>query len=168
MTNALSNINELKDKLSEQIKVSIFNMLPDDKIAELVEAEINAFFDEPGTEYWAVTQQSGYGHDQRAKIMARVSPFRLIVWNQLTKHLESNLDELFKSPEFIERCHIGDESVKEDIRNKSMSRQESIALGMASVLFDKMIGESLLRANLDTKSALEIAVRNVMVENGHL
>lgn len=168
MTSALSNMNDLKDKLSEQIKVSIFNMLPDDKIAELVDAEINAFFEEPGAEYWAVIQQSGYGSDQRAKIMARVSPFRLIVWNQLTKHLESNLDELFKSPEFIKRCHIGDESVKKDIQSKAMNRQEQIALGMASIVFDRMISESLITASEQTKSALEIAVRNVMIFNEHL
>lgn len=168
MTSALSNMNDLKDKLSEQIKVSIFNMLPDDKIAELVDAEINAFFEEPGAEYWAVIQQSGYGSDQRAKIMARVSPFRLIVWNQLTKHLESNLDELFKSPEFIKRCHIGDESVKKDIQSKAMNRQEQIALGMASIVFDRMISESIITASQQTKSALEIAVRNVMIFNEHL
>ncbi|EKZ9178192.1 hypothetical protein RFA54_001648 [Vibrio vulnificus] len=168
MTNALSNINDLKDKLSEQIKVSIFNMLPDDKIADLVEEEIKAFFEEPCAEYWAVTQQSGYGSDQRAKIMARVSPFRLIVWNQLSKHLERNLDELFGSPEFIARCQIGDESVKDDIQNQAMSRQERIALGMASVLFDRMVGDSLLNATRETKSALYFAVQNVMSENGHL
>lgn len=168
MNNALSNINDLKDKLSEQIKVSIFNMLPEDKIAELVDAEIKAFFEETGAEYWAVTQQSGYGSDQRAKIMAKVSPFRLIVWNQLTKHLESNLDELFKSPEFIKRCHIGDESVKKDIQSQAMNRQEKIALGMASIVFDRMICDSLFGANQEIKSALQIAVRNVMIESGHL
>lgn len=168
MSNALSNINDLKEKLSEQIKVSIFNMLPDDKIAELVDSEIKSFFDEPGAEYWAVTQSSRYGEDQKAKIMARVSPFRLIVWNQLTKHLESNLDELFRSPDFIDRCKIGDQSVKDDIQKLAMTRQEKIALGMASVLFDRMISESLMNAEYQTKSALKLAVRNVMIEDGQI
>lgn len=170
MSNELvTNMGDIKDKISEQIKVSIFNMLPEDKITQMVEDEINAFFEAPGANYWAVEQTgSTYARSEKTVIQAKVSPFRLLVWNQLNDHLKSQLDSLFDSPEFIHRCAIGDGQVKEDIQKAAMTRQESIALSMASLLFDRMIGDTILMGAQETKSAIQMAVFNILAENNQL
>jgi hypothetical protein len=169
MQNQLANMGDLKEKISEQIKVSIFNLLPEDKITQMVEGEINAFFEEASANYWTIEESGGaYGGSRREAIKARVSPFRLLVWNQLSKHLEQQLKELFESEEFISRCVIGDADVKKDIQDAAMLRQERIALNLASSMFDRMIGESLLSGQAETSSALHIAVRNVLIESGKL
>lgn len=171
MSNDLVNMNDLKTKVSEQIKVAIFNLLPDDKIADMVEVEINAFFEEPGSNFWAVEESRGgsmYNSNNKAVIQAKVSPFRLMVWSQLQKHLSDQLDEIFKSDEFTTRCQIGDGQVKDDIQKAAMTRQEQIALSMSSVMFDRMIGESIMMGTNETKSAIEMAVFDVLGRSGKL
>ena len=46
MNNELINAADIKEKVVEQVKVSFMNLIPEDSFAELVEKEINAFFEE--------------------------------------------------------------------------------------------------------------------------
>lgn len=160
----LMNMQDVQAKISEQVKVSMFNLIPDEKVQELVESEINAYF-EAGTANFFVKKESGYGSNQQS-IEAKVSPFRLLVWEQLNKVLSDKLQEIFKSPEFIERCIIGDGD-KAAIQDAAMARQEKIALSMAAMLFQRAIEESLRNAVYDTTGEINHSVSQIMAQHGN-
>lgn len=160
----LMNMKDVQAKISEQVKVSMFNLIPDDKIQELVESEINAYF-EAGTADFFVIKESGYQRNEQS-IQAKVSPFRLLVWEQLNKVMNVKLKEVFSSPEFLGRCIIGDED-KSNAESIAMDRQEKIALSMASTLFNNAISESLRMAAWDTQSDISQSVGLIMQNNLH-
>lgn len=160
----LMNMKDVQAKISEQVKVSMFNLIPDEKVQELVEGEINAYF-EAGTADFFATKESGYGRNQQS-IQAKVSPFRLLVWEQLNSVMSEKLKEVFNSPEFRTRCIIGDED-KTGLENVAMARQETIALQMASQVFTRAIEESLSIAACDTQSNISNSVGIIMQNNLH-
>lgn len=157
----LVTMKDVQDKIREQVKVSMFNLLPDEKVQELVEKEIAAYFD-CCTENFFVPSNH---HGSKLEIQAAVSPFRLLVWQQLNKVLSANLDKIFNSEEFIKRCIIGDATTG-DIESAAMVRQEKIALSMATLMFDSLISESLRRATYDTRSEISRGVVELLLQAG--
>lgn len=157
----LVTMKDVQDKILEQVKVSMFNLLPDEKVQELVEKEIAAYFD-CCTENFVVPSVH-YGN--KYEIKAAVSPFRLLVWQQLNDILSDNLNKIFKSEEFIKRCIIGDAATA-DIEKAAMVRQEKIALNMATIMFDRLISESLQKATYETRSDISNGIVGILLQAG--
>lgn len=153
----LMNMQDIKTQISEQIKVSLFNLLPEDKLVELVENELNAYFSEPVTEFWAVTETYDYSKPKLSGIAAKVSPFRLLVWTEINAQLKDSISAILESPEFYARCTLGDEA-SEAITRSAMSRQEAIALSMVTRAFDSVISETIRLSATDTNHSIRMSV----------
>jgi len=161
----LMNMQDVQAKISEQVKVSMFNLIPDEKVQELVENEISAYFESGTADFFAVKEKASYGSHEKQSIQSKVSPFRLLVWEQLNIVLGDKLQEIFKSPEFLSRCIIGDGD-KANIENSAMARQEKIAVGMAAIVFNQAITESLRVAAYDTRGDISQSIAAIMMQQG--
>ncbi|MGL4712440.1 MAG: hypothetical protein ACRCWP_07735 [Shewanella sp.] len=161
----LMNMQDVQAKISEQVKVSMFNLIPDEKVQELVESEISAYFESGTADFFAIKEKASYESHEKQSIQAKVSPFRLLVWEQLNSVLSAKIQEVFDSPEFLTRCVIGDGD-KVNIENAAMARQEKIAVGMASAVFNQAIAESLRMAVYDTRGDISQRIAIIMKQQG--
>lgn len=93
----LLNMNDLKVKITDQVKVSFFNLLPDDKFKELVDTEVKAFFEATSAEFTVaeISTAGYYGRSDRLKLTTPISPFRAIVWNECNKQVVDKIKGMF-------------------------------------------------------------------------
>lgn len=107
-------VNVLRDR----IRAAAMDLIPEEQLDKLIQSEIEAFFT-PDANFIFESKQTGYGN---TKMVAQVpvSPFRVIVWDQLRaivspmlekalvarqEHLKDMLEDYFKqkvSPDFNE------------------------------------------------------------------
>lgn len=115
-------MNELDSKqyvnvLRERIRAAVMDLIPEEQLDKLIQTEIEAFF-KPDADFIFESKQTGYGNKMVAQVP--VSPFRVIVWDQLRaivspmlekalvarqEHLKDMLEDHFKqkvSPDFNE------------------------------------------------------------------
>jgi len=90
---------EFNEKIVESLRNSIGMMLPEDKLAELVTKEFNAFLVEEVE--WKVEEQRGsWNSDAKMALVTRMSPFRKIVFDLIHTELNDKIRSVLSSPEF--------------------------------------------------------------------
>ena len=97
MDQNLLNMNDLKVKITDQVKISFFNLLPDDKFKELVDTEVKAFFEATSEEFSVaeVRNDGGYYRSDKLKMTTPISPFRAIVWAECHKQVVVKINNMF-------------------------------------------------------------------------
>jgi hypothetical protein len=76
--NELIKMDEVKEKINEQVKVSFFNLIPDDAFKKLVEQELNAFF-ETETTMTIEHNEGGYNSRETWAWRTKMTPFRQMI-----------------------------------------------------------------------------------------
>lgn len=147
----LTTFQQVQDKIKEQVKVQFFNMLPDDAFQKLIDEEINAFFEVKGAEY-TVKQSRGYNGD---KLVAELSPFRALVWEQVRELTKARMKVVFESEEFTQACASpGAESM---LRQAGVDRFDRLCIAMAGVFFGQMMDQAMFTVKQDVYNAVQNA-----------
>jgi len=133
MSNDLTTFQQVQEKIKESVKVQFFNMLPDEAFQAMIEKEIAAFFEVQGAEFTL----KGGSYD-RQKLIAEISPFRLMVWEQVKTLTAIRMKTVLESDEFKQACMgPGQES---QLKDCALSRFDSLAVAMAGeyMIFQNM------------------------------
>jgi hypothetical protein len=102
MQSSTSNLpisTEMQQNLSLRIKDMLMGMIPDDRINDMIQKEISAFFTEENAEFTFTEESAGYHSDKRQRMHTRVSPFRAMVWAECSKHAKKMIGDFFENPE---------------------------------------------------------------------
>ena len=98
MNNELMNMQDVREKIVESVKVNFFNLISEHKFQKLVNDEINEFF-EATTKEFKVENINNY--DKKiTRITTPISPFRALVWEQCNLIVSSKIQKYFQGPDY--------------------------------------------------------------------
>ena len=93
----LLNMEDIKTKIQESVKVRFFELLPDEKFKELVNTEVNDFFNATIQKFNIVNNSNNYYGNRTFELNTPISPFRAIVWNECNKLVQEKIQTIFNS-----------------------------------------------------------------------
>ena len=132
-----------QEKVGEQVKGMMFNMLPDDQFAALVKKEWDAFFEEPTEKIEVAKYSSGYQQPDRYHVQAAVSPFRTMVGGALIPELQKRMQTLMQSEEWqmtvSETWNDGVCEINAELSDAMQKRFEAMSMKMVQGLFQNMM-----------------------------
>lgn len=149
MTNELMNMQDLKEKITENVKLNFFNLIPDDKFEKLVNDEIKVFFEATSEEFSIIP--TSYNNNQ-IKITTPISPFRAIV--------STKIENYFKEDDF----QIGQEwegnEYKALLSDKFEKVLEEKANKLATAFFKDMFAMAIQNSIPDIVNATKNSISN--------
>ena len=165
MNNELINSADIKEKVVEQVKVSFMNLIPEDSFAELVEKELNAFFEEEKL----LTITNGNSWDgSRSGLKTEMTPFRQIVWQELYRIAKEKFEEI-KNGVFMEKVdQVWDEAKEEfiDVKiNRIEKMAEEQALAMSANAFQMIIQMALEASSQQITLDMDEKIKEVLRMN---
>ena len=150
MSQELATFQEVQDRIKESVKVQFFNLLPDEAFQKLIDAEINSFFEVKGSEYTFKSTSYNCG-----KLVAELSPFRVLVWEQVRELAKARMKAVFESEEFKQAC-MGP-GLTSELVEAGQDRFERLAVAMAGVFFRETMHQALFQAKNDIYNAVQSA-----------
>lgn len=172
---------DFKTKLSERIKDMLMDMIPEDKINGLIDAEIKAFFETPSesyvmtgeardrsTDYWAANKS--------VNITVKATPFRALVWGECHKYLDSKIKEVFQSPEFGghltkiwanlpgadgSNFPLMHQELVGNLTERHEAMLKSMVLDMAASMFTSMFKEAVQASGQLASQQIQTALANI-------
>jgi hypothetical protein len=157
MTNELMNMQDLKEKITENVKLNFFNLIPDDKFEKLVNDEIKAFF-ETTSEKFTIKGITNY--NKVSKLTTPISPFRAIVWNQCRDIVIARLEKHFRSPEFQTGSEYIDGDYRVLLSDKFEKVLEEKANKLAATFFRDMFAMAIQSSIPDIVNATKDSISN--------
>lgn len=156
---------EFQDNLSKKIKDQFFDMLPEEKFKELIEKEMSFFFDGAADFEIKSERHSGFGYAEGStKIVSKVTPFRLIIWECLNELCRERLQEFLHSDNL--KVVVGyDEHGAQQTHELSElldKKLEDMAATMAKNMFSNMFGAAVQQS----KQELEMTMHNALAQRG--
>lgn len=156
---------EFQDNLSKKIKDQFFDMLPEEKFKELIEKEMSAFFEDTADFEIKHERNSGFGYSEgSSKIISKVSPFRLIIWECLNELCRERLREFLDSDEL--RVGVGYDSEGRthtfELSELLDKKLEQMAMSMAKNMFRDMFGQAVQAA----KNDIDMTMQNAFAQRG--
>lgn len=82
----------IQEKMTEQVRKVIFDMLPEDSINSLIEKEFKAYFESPDSPFRVTRIEDRYS--SAASINLHASPFRVLVWNEIHTYIKPRLQAI--------------------------------------------------------------------------
>ena len=169
--NNLMNFQGVKEKITEKVKVSFFELLPDDKFTELVNSEIKAFFESTieDFEIKSVKERSySYGSDStvNVKLTTPISPFRAIVWGECKALVIKKLDTYFTDEGFatiyngIYDANSGTLINTVSLTDKLKDELKVQASSLAAIFFERMFADAFNRSAPNIIQAAKDQIRN--------
>lgn len=132
--------NALKARVAETVQVAFGKLIPEDQWVQMVDKEVKAFFElEVELNYKEKTVYRSRGEDaERWEIRATMTPFRLMVWEQLQDLIGKKLRQQLESPGFS-TDYVWDGQDKEyQLGDVLLAKLEEMGPKMASLLFQDM------------------------------
>lgn len=152
----ITTFQHVQDKIKESVKVQFFDLLPDEAFQKLIQEEINAFFEVEGKEY--VLKSGSYGN---STLVAKISPFRVLVWDQVKELTKDRINQILDSPEFKEACMgPGTDTL---LVEAGKDRFERLAIAMSGTFFQQVMSQAMYQTKMDIGSALNSAGINVSI-----
>jgi hypothetical protein len=152
----ITTFQHVQDKIKESVKVQFFNLLPDEAFQKLIQEEINAFFEVKNEEY--VLKSGSYNN---STLVAKISPFRVLVWDQVKELTKVRMKELLESPEFKEAC-MGP-GTDTSLVEAGKDRFERLAIAMSGTFFQQVMLQAMHQTKMDINAALNSAGINVSI-----
>lgn len=156
---------EFQDNLSKKIKDQFFDMLPEEKFKELIEKEMSAFFEDTADFEIKHERNSGFGYSEgSSKIISKVSPFRLIIWECLNELCRERLQEFLNSDNLKVVVGYDEHGGQQTLELSELldKKLESIAMDMAKNMFSGMFGAAVQQA----KQEIETSVNTAFAQRG--
>jgi hypothetical protein len=175
MSTELINMTDIKEKITEQVKVSFMNLIPEDKFKELVNAELKAFFEDERQFLYTEENRNNYNASWRANL--KMTPFRQMVWEEVHKLASAKFEEVKKTTDWaVEMDHVWDEEKQEFIKayqTEAEAKAETLALGMAKNFFKHLVTTSMqcttsnMNNDFDARVAEALLRLNLNVNTGY-
>ncbi len=145
MDQNLLNMNDLKVKITDQVKISFFNLLPDDKFKELVDTEVKAFFEATSDEFTVaeLRRNNSYYQSDTMKLTTPISPFRAIVWAECHKQVIEKIKNMFGEQGIYVGSYWG--NMGEEVKTMSTKLEDMLkkqANELAATFFSQMFAQA--------------------------
>ncbi len=145
----LTNFQQVQDRIKEQVKVQFFNMLPDEAFQQLIQKEIEAFFTNEHSK-WEFNRTSSYSNV--TALEASVSPFRLLVWEQVRNHTAKRMKDVFESDAFKDACMSS--KLEGELGDAAKSRFEALCIAMAGSFFQQVMSQAIYQTKNDVYNSI--------------
>lgn len=162
------NFTGIKEKIVERVKVSFFEMLPDDQFTKMVNDEIKAFFEATVEEFSIKEIDSNKNawasRLDKVKLTVPVSPFRAIVWNQCHELVNTKLDDVFKDDGFYAVLNNvwNDGNVmttRADLSEKMKEELGKRATELAATFFSRMFADAFGQVSIPLIQTVKDQIR---------
>lgn len=128
--NTLANNTEFAARLRDSVRAQLGLLIPEDQWDEYVQKEVAAFFTENSLfKIKEVRTKNSYGHDTgqvMESLECSVSPFRLMVWEEVHKIYKERIKDIFASPEFRDPVKVVWGTHSERITAELTEKQEAM------------------------------------------
>lgn len=180
MSNDVALPSQFKDVIRERILSAFMDLIPKEKIDELVEIEIKAFFETE--QLLTVTQTTievdnpkyesgsyGYGNDKKIKrdalvLGSKMTPFRQLVWTTLHTELAPQLLAIINDENSALKLDLQEwmyEKAKPDLNVSNKDLFNTMATGMATMLLRNTMMDAASSAHMTLTSAFQNAGLNM-------
>lgn len=152
----LVQMKDLKERVAETVRSSFGELIPKDKWVELVEKEIDAYFESQVTWEWDATSRGSYNSYQ-ALLKTKTTPFRQQVWSAVHEIIRERLNEYLDSEGFKKKVKYEAGDVLEasnELPDKMEERLEEWAGKMAAVAFRGIFEEAVSQARQDIANSI--------------
>lgn len=154
---------EFNERVSKKVKDVFMDLLPEEVFHEMVSKEMTAFFEE-SVEFEIVKGESG-GFSRPStpdKIVGKVSPFRLIVWEVVNELVREKTNEFIYSDDFkteIYHNEFGQQQTTE--LNEFLDKKlEDFAMRMARNMFKDLFAAAVTNAQQAASMEVNTALAN--------
>jgi type II secretory ATPase GspE/PulE/Tfp pilus assembly ATPase PilB-like protein len=173
---ALINMKDVKEKITEQVKVSFMNLIPPNKFKDLVDAELKAFFEDERKFTMVDSKESSYGYNERWTLDTPMTPFRQMVWQEVRKLATEKFEEVKTTTDWAaEIDQVWDEEKQEFTKvyqTEAASRADTLAMAMASQFFKHIVTTAMQSTtsdmNQDFDKRVEQSFMNLNVNVGYI
>jgi ABC-type amino acid transport substrate-binding protein len=118
--------NDFMDSLRARLKETIFQLMPDEALDQLIQKEIDHFFNPRPV--------PAYSYSNEPKVLP--SPFSELVQNLLNENVKAKVQEFFQSDEYHQKwANEGTPKVKETIERVLVENSGQILVSMLSQSF---------------------------------
>jgi hypothetical protein len=150
------------------------DLIPKEKIDELVDKEINAFFETEQLLTVEVTKvevdnpnyepSRGYGYNNEKKITreaiafgSKMTPFRQLVWTELHQHLQPKIKALLTAEDSKVKAEMDkwvNQSAAPVLHENYQSMFTHLAMGMSNMMLHRMMRDAATTAHANMAMAL--------------
>lgn len=157
--NSLMSNKDFSERVTEKVRDVFMDLIPDDKLAELVSKEVSAFFD--GEVDFLVTEKQGYGSAQ-GKVISRVSPFRLIVWETVNKLVRDKINEHLESDQFKVDLYYNEfgQSQVHELNEFMEKKLEAFTMEMSRNMFRDLFATAINASQQAARSEIQQSIAN--------
>lgn len=175
--NNLTLTGDFKDRIRAKLRETIANLIPDDALDSMLEAEIKEFFhtqqlltvtetkvtvDNP---QYDKTKSQYYGNsptlDRTALAFgSKMTPFRQLVWSEVHQWLSPKVKKILDTEHNLATTElkkwVGDE-VTPNVQQTYRTTFSHLATSMASSMFHKMMHDAVLSAHANMVQSLQVS-----------
>lgn len=152
MTDLVST-TDFKEKVTEKVRATFMDIIPEEALNELVQKEINDFFNVTSENFTlkVTANRFGYNNGNDAEVEMRVSPFRHLVWQQVRNLVDPALKGIFESEEWKTEVAY-DNLGKQEVRINELldAKLEQYVTIMAKAMFQQAFGAAVEASKADT------------------
>ncbi len=172
MSTALELPSNFRDAMRERILSSLIDLMPKEKIDELVASEVRAFFETPQLLTVAAntvevsnpqySAGSGYHQDRKVKkeclaFGSHMTPFRQLVWSTLHAALEPQLQAMLADDTQELKTSLAEwliEKAKPDLTTTNRELFNNMVMGMAAMQMRNTMLEALTTSHMSLRNVL--------------
>lgn len=178
MTTELALPSTFKDMLREKILSMCMDMIPKEKLDELIEKEVKDFFD---TEQLLTIKETtitvdNVNYDPRANSWetngkkkldcptltfgSKMTPFRQLVWSCLYQHLKPKIEQVFEEEHSAANVALVTwmaETARPGIKDSYVSQFSHLSTVMSSVMLQNVLQAAMNQSHDNLKMALQQA-----------
>ena len=153
MANELELPQDFKTAMREKILASVMGLIPPEKINALIESEINAFFNlEVQLTFVSISYSS------RAEMQTLMTPFRQMVWAELTKVIRPTVETAIKDK--TERLRSSVTQYLTEVDTQVSEGTNAVVDRMVRAASASMLSYSIGNAIANSQRSIEEGLRN--------
>ena len=153
---------DFKERVTNKVRDVFMELISEETLTELVNAEIKAFFEVESSTY---TSRSLGGYGNQREFVTSCTPFRLIVWEEVRKQIQPKLQEVFDSDAWkTETFWVGNEQ-QTQINELLEKKLESMVTKMAASMFHNMFAQAVQGAKWDLQNDVQTILQNAGVNS---
>lgn len=156
---------DFKEKVTSKVRDTFMDLIPEETLNELVQKEINDFFNVTSEKFRIVIENRnfGYSNSGSASVEMMVSPFRALVWEEVKSLVMPSLKKIFESENWKTEVAY-DNMGKQEVRVSELldAKLEQYVTVMAKAMFQQAFGAAVEASKMD----IDQQVVNKLQQNG--
>jgi hypothetical protein len=166
MSNNLIVSDNFKDSITKKVRDVFMDIIPDDKLSEMVSNEIKAFFEDTNSSF-IVTEvsSSGWSNNKTLEYKSSCTPFRLLIWKEVTSLVKSKVQaltesEALKAEVYTAISNDGYNEAVATLSEKWEAKLDTMVLDMAKEMFRGAFAQAVTAARTNTVMDIEAILNN--------